>query len=299
MTEFAGLFWLRPWWLLLVPLAVALGLLLVRQARDLGDWAEAMDPEMLAAMQRMGRISGGAPRRAWIPALILGALGVALAGPGVERRDQAGFRNLDAVVLVLDLSPSVTGGGALFDMLTAARVLVDSAGTRQVGLVVYAGEAYTAAPLTNDRRAITGTLALIDAETMPVTGSNPEAGLTLAGAMLEEAAILSADVVLLSDGGSVGPDAIAAARRLVATGATLSIVSMSDNPDLLALSRAGEGKAASTADPFPVARHIGARAVERFARTDYVMLTMHDLGRFVLILALVGALVLLPRRGSA
>lgn len=299
MIEALGYLWLRPYWLALVPLAIVLGTILVRRAGRLGAWERVVDPALLAEMHRMGRVSTHRGRGNWWPALVLAILGVALAGPAAEKRDTATYRNLDAVVLVLDLSPSVTGGGGLFDMLTAARVLVDSAGTRQVGLVVYAGEAYTAAPLTNDRRAITGTLALIDAETMPVTGSNPEAGLTLAGAMLEEAAILSADVVLLSDGGSVGRDAIAAARRLVATGATLSIVSMSDNPDLLALSRAGEGKAASTADPFPVARHIGARAVERFARTDYVMLTMHDLGRFVLILALAGALVLLPRRGSA
>ena len=203
MIEQFGIFWLRPWWLVLVPLAVILGYFLVRRSQHLGAWTKAMDPELLAAMHRLGNVSGGAPRRAWLPALVLAALGLALSGPGIERRDTAGFRNLDAVVLVMDLSPSTTESEHLFDMLTAARILVDSAGTRQVGLIVYAGEAYVAAPLTTDARAMMGTLALIDGETMPVQGSNPAAALALAQTMLEEASILAADVVVLSDGEAV------------------------------------------------------------------------------------------------
>ena len=296
MTETLGILWLRPWWLALVPIALLLGALVVRRARDLGAWTQAMDPELIAAMHRLGRVTGGAPRRAWLPALIVAALGLALAGPAIERRDTPGFRNLDAVVLVLDLSPSVTKGERLFETLTAARLLVNSAGTRQVGLVVYAGEAYVATPLTTDARAMDGTLALIDAETMPVRGSNPETGLALAERMLAEAEILAADVVLLTDGAAVGPGALSIGRRLAARRAPVSVLHLGETPELVALARTGTGMLAPVTNPFAVARRIGARSAERLAETDYLVLVLRDLGRSLLILALMGAVFLLPRR---
>ena len=290
---------MRPWWLALVPVALALGYFLVRRSQHLGAWTRAMDPELLAAMHQLGNVTGGAPRRAWLPALVLAALGVALSGPGIERRDTAGFRNLDAVVLVMDLSPSVTESEQLFDMLTAARILVESAGTRQVGLIVYAGEAYVAAPLTTDARGMMGTLALIDAETMPVQGSNPAAALALAESVLDEARILAADVVVLSDGGAIGSEALAVASRLSASGAPVSVLHTANGTGLDALARAGGGVIAPVSDPFALAEHIGGRAAERLARTDFSMLVIRDFGRPLLLLALIGAAFLLPRRETA
>lgn len=294
-----GLFWMRPWALAFIPVALILGALIVRTVRDLGDWERAMDPHLLAAMQGLGRISGGAPRRAWLPAFVLAALGVALAGPGIERRDIAGYRNLDAVVLVVDLSPSVTQDPRLFEALTAARLVVQSAGTRQIGLIVFAAEAYEAASLTTDPNAMDGILALIDGETMPVDGSNAATGLLLAEEMLAEAQIVAADVVLVSDGGGLGPEAFASVQRLAAAKASVSVLAMAPNADLDALVRIGQGELAPIDDPFPVAQRIADRAATRLAETDYVMLVIRDLGRPLLILALIGAVFLLPRGGVA
>lgn len=298
MMEAFGLLWLRPGWLALIPVGLVLGIVITRRARDLGAWTQAMDPELLEAMRRMGRITGGTPRRAWLPALILMVLGVALAGPGIERRDVAGFRNLDAVVIVMDLSPSVTEDGQLFDLLTTARIVVERAGTRQVGLIVYAGEAYVAAPLTTDARALTGTLALIDAETMPLQGSNPGAGLALAEKMLTEAKILAADVVLLTDGAEIDANAVASARRLAARNAPVSVIQLTGSPETAALIRTGSGKLATISDPFPVVNHIAGRLAERLGETDYSMLVIRDLGRLLLVAALLLAVFVLPRRGT-
>ncbi len=299
MIEMFGVFWLRPWWLLLIPVGLALALLVLRRAQDLGAWTKAMDPELLDAMRRMGRITGGTPRRAWMPALILIALGVALAGPGIERRDVAGYRNLDAVVIVMDLSPSVTEGEHLFDLLTAARIVVESAGTRQVGLIVYAGEAFVAAPLTTDARALISTLSLIDAETMPVQGSNPAAALALAVDMLAEADILAADVVLMTDGAGIGPEAVAQASTLAARNAPVSVLHLKERPELVALARTGNGTVSPVSDPFAVANPIAGRLADRLGETDYSMLVIRDLGRWLLVCALVLAVFLLPRRGTA
>ena len=299
MIEFAGLFWLRPWWWLLVPIGLALGFFVLRRAQDLGAWTRAMDPELLQAMQQMGRITGSTPTRGWVPALVLITLGIALSGPGIERRDAAGFRNLDAVVIVMDLSPSIAEGEHLFDALTAARIIVDRAGTRQVGLVVYAGEAYVAAPLTTDARALMGMFSLIDAETMPLAGSNPTAGIKLAQVMLDEAQILAADVVLISDGGGVDPNTIAVAQGLAGRNAPVSVLHTQTTAELAALSRSGGGAAAPISDPFQVANRIGERLADRLGETGFSMLAIQELGRLLLIVPLLLAVFLLPRRESA
>lgn len=304
MIEMLDLFWLRPFWWSLIPVALVLGAVMIHGSGHLGAWERAIDPALLDAMRRMGRVSaGGAARNIW-PACVMAVLGVALAGPAVERRENASYRNLDAVVLVVDLSPSVTGGGRLFDTLTAARLVAQGAGTRPTALVVFAGESYLAAPFSTDARALSGTLALLDAKTMPVQGSRPETGLAKARATLETADILAADVVLLSDGASLGPGAMTEAKAIDAQGWSVSAIHVpGGNPggegDLSALVTIGGGVMGDLEDPFPVVRHVEGRPIERLAATGYAMLVLDDYGRYLLLLALIPALMMLPRgRGT-
>ena len=301
MIEMQGFLWLRPWWLALIPLALILALAAIRRSSSgLGAWERAVDRTLLEAMQRIGRVRPGRARRRWWPAAVLAVLGLALAGPAAERRDTASFRNLDAVLLVLDLSPSVAAGPHFFETITAARLIAQTAGTRQTGLIVYAGEAYLAFPLSTDAAALTGTLALLDPQTLPVEGSRPAEALRLAARVLEGAAILVSDVVLFSDGGGLGPDATAAAAALTRAGAAVSVIRVPGEAQssvaLSALARVGAGAEGTLANPFPVAHRIAARPVERLAQTDYAMLTFEDLGRWLLVLALVPAFLLLPGR---
>ena len=300
MIEAFGYLWQRPLWLALVPVALVLGLWLARRSGQLGAWEQAIDPELMAFLRRIGRVLPGGRSRAVLPACVLAILGLALAGPSAERRDSTSFRNLDGVVLVLDLSPSVTSDPRFFDVLTAARVVAEAAGTRQTALVVYAGEAYVAAPFSSDARALSGTLALLDGETMPVEGSRPEAGLSAARAMLVATGMLAADVVLVTDGAALGTEALGEAREMAAAGWPVSVLAIGgDSGALDALAIAGGGVLASIADPFPVARQVSARPVERLAATDYAMLVLEDRGRFLLLLALIPAFLLLPRRRQA
>ncbi len=300
MIDALGYLWLRPFWLVLIPVAVVLGIWLTRRSGSLGAWERAVDPELLAALRRMGRVVPGRTTQRIVPACVLAALGLALAGPASERRDLASYRNLDGVVLVLDLSPSLTGSERFFDALTAARVIAEAAGTRQAALIVYAGEAYVAAPFSTDARALSGTLALLDAETMPVVGSRPEVGLMRAQEMLEGAGILAADVVLISDGAAIGPDAVAQAQALAAAGWPISTVSTGGQQGTLdAIATAGGGVAASIEALSPVVRQIASRPTKRLAATDYAMLVLEDQGRYLLLLALLPAFLLLPRGRQA
>ncbi len=303
MIEALGYVWLRPYWLALIPLAAILGAILAKRADRLGAWESAVDPELLAAMRKMGRVLPLSGRQNLWPSLAVAALGLALAGPATEHRDTTSYRNLDGVVLVIDLSPSVSESGQLFEALTAARIVAKAAGTRQTAAIAYAGEAYTIAPFSTDTRALDGALALIDPDVMPIGGSRAAEGLKLARHMLEEAQILISDVVLISDGGGLGPAAFDEAAALVSAGAALSVLEVPGDAagvtTLAALARAGNGRIATHADPYPVADHISLRPAERLAETDYAILVLEDIGRYLLIIALFPAFLLLPRRSRA
>ena len=62
MSEFALLHFIRPWWLLLLPLAFLLPWLWKRTRRPSGDWTRACDPHLLrwlSVSQAGGRSRGG------------------------------------------------------------------------------------------------------------------------------------------------------------------------------------------------------------------------------------------------
>lgn len=147
-----------------------------------------------------------------------------LAGPATQNRDAPAFRNLDAIFLVLDLSPSVIRGGGLADAKSAASRLIDRHGTRPVALIVFSGEAFLASVPTVEPETLQSAIAVIDAETMPVAGTRPDRALALVGRTMTETGTDLADVVLISDGGGVGPEARHEARLLRAAGAEVSAV---------------------------------------------------------------------------
>ena len=196
---------LRPLWLLALPALAAFALLLWRRQRGAGDWARVIDPALLAGLHAMGRIERAGPGAAGLAALLVAGLtALALSGPSVERRDAAAFRNLDGVVLVLDASPSATGGADWEGLRTMGRSGIAALGSRPGALVVFAGDAYVASDMTADTRQVGLTLSLVEEDTVLDPGSRPERGLRLAAEILEEAEVLAGDVVLLTDGGGVG-----------------------------------------------------------------------------------------------
>ena len=129
---------------------------------------------------------------------------LALAGPAIERRDSLSYRNLDAVLLVVDASRSVTESDRWPQMVTLARFAVASLGTRPGGAIVYAGDSYKATDLTADHLQLGQTLSLIDAETVPDPGSRPHLGLAMASSVLQAAKVVTGDVFILTDGAGFG-----------------------------------------------------------------------------------------------
>lgn len=288
MIEIGSFAFLRPWWLLALP-SLAIALRLTRQKHTgLGDWARAVDPHLLGAMlKRQGAAAGASEERAMFWGVALIAL--ALSGPAIERGGAKQFRNLDATLIVLDAS----NGAGLRQGVAAAQLLLAQSGARQMGLILYAGDAYLASPLTNDAAALSTLLFAVNDHTVPDGGARPARALALARRVLRDAQIIAADVALIAAGEGVDAAAAREATRLGAEGHALHTLFVAgDAPDasrreaaLAGLAAAGQGLAGDAAEPDDVASRIAGCAIAHVTGSALQTLNWRDCGQLVLIFA--------------
>ncbi len=288
---------LRPWWLLALPLVGVLYLASRPREGGLGGWEKAVDPRLLAAMVARGSAVGGRFRApAILVTLVLGIL--ALAGPAIQRKDQDRLRNLDATILVMDVSQDMTGGGAIREAASAAHEVLTHVTARQTALIVYAGDAYTASAFTDFPGAIDADLFSLDDQTVPDPGVRPDRALALAQKMFEEAHIINGDVVLITSGG--GLEGSAAARQAVAlarAGHRLYTMDVSTaaatgkggnqrrSAALFALADTGGGFGVSILHPERLLDALANEAINRTGNSAVNALDWRDLGRLLLLLA--------------
>jgi Ca-activated chloride channel family protein len=152
---------------------------------------------------------------------------IALADPVWEKQPQPVFRTEAARVVVLDLSRSMDSSDLKPSRLERARYKVEDVLRRseegQVGLVVFAGDAFVVAPLTQDARTITELLKALEPGLMPVQGSRVDLGLRKAGELLKQAGAGRGEILLVTDGYE-GDKAVDAARQLRRQGYTVSVL---------------------------------------------------------------------------
>lgn len=303
MIEVFDLMILRPQWLLALPLIAGLSYFLMPRMTALAGWQRAVDPDLMQALEHLGRVVPGSGRRNWFPAATALMIAIALIGPAKQVSEGGSFRNLDAVILVMDLSRSMAEGGHLETSLTAARLAVEQAGTRPVALIVYGGDAYLASAFTSDHRALGTTIAVLDGETVPDIGSRPARGLEAARRSLADADIVVGDVLLVSDGGGIDAAAYREAAAIAARGSRLSGLFVPaklepaempppDRAKFEDLVRSGGGRVADVRDPLAVSEVMAQSTSTQLAAGDLVTLVWQDYGRFLLLLALLPALAL-------
>jgi len=199
---------LRPWWLLLLPLA---GWLIYRLAHAGAGhsslWQRVCDPALL------DRLLVGAGGRAqqwpwWLLAAGLATALVALAGPVWQQMAQPVYRQQQALVIVLDLSRSMLAADSKPDRLTHAKQklsdLLDLRHEGQTALVVYAADAFVIAPLTDDVRVIAQQLPVLQPDMMPAQGSRLDLALKQALQLLKNSGVAHGDVLLLTDSADRG-----------------------------------------------------------------------------------------------
>lgn len=216
-----GLILLRAWWLLALLPLLLLVLWILRRAPDAGGWERIMPRQMLRAMIALGALSGRQPvwQRMLAPFAIF-ALTIGLAGPALPRRDAPVLAQTDAVIIAIDMSPSVANGPGLAEAQVTAAGLLQALAGRPVGMILYGGEAYTIAAPTTDTATLETQIAVLEPDTLPNPGSRPADALGLAGKLLDK--MRRADLILISDGGGVDAQAETEASRLAEKGVRIS-----------------------------------------------------------------------------
>jgi Ca-activated chloride channel family protein len=222
-TEFH---WIRPEWLLALPLVAVLALIMTRRQLAPGSWQRVVDAAL--APYVLSRSGPGASGARWWLFLLCGALAsLALAGPSWKRLEQPVFRSEQAIVIVLDLSRSMDAADLAPSRLTRARLkileLLQRRKSGQTALVVYSANAFTVTPLTTDADTVASLVGSLSTDIMPSRGSYPAAAIDKGRELLQQAGVGYGELLLITDGGT-SPQAERAARDLRDAGYTLSVL---------------------------------------------------------------------------
>jgi len=156
--------------------------------------------------------------------LLFGGI-AALAQPrwGVDE-DAVRQRGIDLLVC-LDVSRSMLARDLAPDRLGRARLelheLINTLGADRIGLILFAGEAQRAAPLTSDHASFLSLLDLASPLSVRQGGTDLASALSQARVLLEAAPGTQKNVLLITDGEDRGGRALAEAEQCRADGITL------------------------------------------------------------------------------
>jgi len=193
---------LRPWWLLAILILIFALNLLKKYRLSQSGWQQLL-PKHLANVLVDGE-KQRQPLSLSLP-FIIGLLAItALAGPTWKKLPQPVYQVARGSVLIMDMSYSMYATDLSPNRLTRARFkaidLLEQLNEGEIGLIAYAGDAFTISPLTDDINNIKLLLPSLTPELMPELGSNPYAALTLANEMLINAGHAKGDIYWFTDG---------------------------------------------------------------------------------------------------
>lgn len=219
----------------------------------------------LAAAPDAGQLLVSRPRRlvrAFLLVTAGGLLGFAILGPQWgETADESAEPPAAGrdVLILLDVSRSMLAEDVAPNRLTRAKADIrdlvsrlERAGGYRVGLIGFADRAVILCPLTTDYRCFEDELTRLSLDTLRARGDTGDAGTQIglalhkAAGAIDPAFAASTDILLISDGGDMEPDTVAAALDLGKMGVTVHTVGLG-NP--------------TTGAPIPVVRADGRRSL--------------------------------------
>ncbi|MEE4217658.1 MAG: VWA domain-containing protein [Xanthomonadales bacterium] len=226
--SFDFMHFIRPLWLLLLPLVILLPWAWKRTRQPAGDWARVCDPHLLrwlSVEQSNGEGRGGGH---WLAGLALLVVILALSGPSWQKLPDVSYSARDARVILIDLSRSMLAEDLRPNRLTRARFrladLLENTEEGQVGLIAFAGDAYVVSPLTNDMNTIANLLPALRPDIIPVAGSRADLALDMAAALLRRSGMARGEILLVTDAAN-SRDA-AKARELRDDGVITSVLAV-------------------------------------------------------------------------
>lgn len=193
---------IRPYWFIaLIPLIYLLWIL-AKQHLINKHWESVCDPALLPYI-----LVGRTGTKKYTGIILFGFVSllmiIALAGPSWERLPEPVFEKESALVIAMDLSYSMYADDIKPSRLERARFkisdLLDLRQEGQTALIVYAGDAFTVTPLTDDIKTIKSQLNALTPQIMPAPGSNTDIALEKAAELLKQAGNSEGHILLVTD----------------------------------------------------------------------------------------------------
>ncbi|MCO8165045.1 VWA domain-containing protein [Pseudomonas sp. 21LCFQ010] len=194
-------YWLRPLWLLVIPLLVWLLYKLWHRQKRAGRWQLLIPPAFHAALLNGG--NGRGSKQPWVVLGLAWLLAVlALIGPSWQRIEQHGQKPVDPLVVVLELTPQMlatdTPPSRLEQARRKLRDLLQARSDTQTAVVVYAGSAHTLVPLSDDLATSYNLIDAIKPSIMPAAGQRADLALGKALELLRQADLGQGRVLLMT-----------------------------------------------------------------------------------------------------
>lgn len=225
MTLPGALEFLRPAWLLAL-LALPLLFALARRGARVADaWRKAVDPHLLPHLIERGDAPGRSTT-AWLAALACALAVVALAGPSWREVEQPLWQTRVPTVLAADLSSASLATDLPPTRLAQMRARIAARLERHpggpLGLVVFAGDAFTVTPLTEDVANIALFLDALEPDVMPVDGQAADRAIAWSRELMQRGGFERGHIVVLTDRADAAAQRAATEAR--AAGYTVSVV---------------------------------------------------------------------------
>ncbi|QWP76747.1 VWA domain-containing protein [Lysobacter sp. K5869] len=259
----APLIFLRPHWLWALLALPLLGAWWWRGRRRSEVWRGAVDAHLLphlldAAPGRRSQLFVGAAALGYALAVL------ALSGPSWSQGEQPLWQGSTPMVVALDLSSRTLAGDLPPSRLAQAKaklaeLLRHRAGSGQTALVVYADDAFTVSPLTDDPDNVRVFLDALAPDIMPGDGQNADRAIAWSAKLLHQGGFDRGRIVLITDRSDSAADR--AAAKAASDGYSVSVLGLGnatgaafqrpdgrivkvklDAPSLAELARAGGGR---------------------------------------------------------
>lgn len=228
LADFSQLHFLRPLWLLGL-----LGLPLLAwwwraATRTRSPWRDAVDAHLLPHLLDGEDTARRPPWARWLGLLAAALAIVAMAGPSVRKQEHPLWQTRAPLVIAMDLSSASLANDMPPSRLAQARakiatLLRERAGG-QVALVVYAGDAFTVAPLTEDAANVALFLDALQPNIMPEDGQRADRAIGWSQQLLRQAGFDRGDILVLTDHADAA--ALAEAARARAAGYRVSALGL-------------------------------------------------------------------------
>ncbi|PHQ36219.1 vWA domain-containing protein [Rhodopirellula bahusiensis] len=217
-----ALHFIRPAWLLLIPIAIGLAWVWHRSHDPLRGWRTQIDSDLLDALAHQNGPSSkhwwqNLPSATWLLAGWIFCV-VAIAGPTWRVEANPFAQDAQPLIILMKADESMASAAlATTPLQRAVLKIADLAKARQgdpLGLIAYSGSAHTVLPPTEDTAVVADMAAEISPAIMPVAGDALDQAITEAGRLINRSEG-GATLLIIANQANLDAKQVAAAHQAI------------------------------------------------------------------------------------